>query len=116
MDPGVAERIFEPFFTTKDPGHGTGLGLSTVLGIVEQAGGRVTVYSEPECGTVFKIYLPTVDGASATQRSQPVATDARPAGRERNLLVEGNDARRGPGTGLPSQLRHQVGAAAAPAP
>ena len=115
MDPGVAERIFEPFFTTKDPGHGTGLGLSTVLGIVEQAGGRVTVYSEPECGTVFKIYLPTVDGASATQRSQPVATDARPAGRERILLVEDNDAVRGPVTEVLSQLGYEVVAAASPA-
>jgi two-component system, cell cycle sensor histidine kinase and response regulator CckA len=115
MQPGVAERIFEPFFTTKDPGRGTGLGLSTVLGIVEQAGGRVTVYSEPGSGTVFKIYLPSADGASTTRRSNPVASESRPPGRERILLVEDNDAVRGPVADVLSQLGYDVVAAASPA-
>ena len=92
IDPAVRDRIFEPFFTTKEKGKGTGLGLATAYGIVQQSGGHILCESEPGQGTRFRIYLPTSGGVP----DAPPKPEARPA-RERGhsdgsvLLVEDED-------------------------
>jgi PAS domain S-box-containing protein len=86
MTPEVRERAFEPFFTTKPAHQGTGLGLSTVYGIVQQHEGLIHIHSEPGRGSRFEIYLPAVDGPAASPSVRPERV--APRGGETILLAE----------------------------
>ncbi|MBA7527423.1 Sensor histidine kinase RcsC [subsurface metagenome] len=93
MDEETRNHIFEPFYTTKGVGEGTGLGLSTVYGIVKQSGGFIWVYSEPEQGTTFKIYLPRLAATKKQQENLPDKLDPM-GGTETILLVEDEESLR----------------------
>jgi PAS domain S-box-containing protein len=91
MTEEIRSRVFEPFFTTKQPGQGTGLGLSTVYGIVKQSGGHIWVYSEPGMGTAFKVFFPPHHGEEAPHR--PSAAHGAMSGDQcAHLLVVEDDA------------------------
>ncbi len=87
MDQATKERIFEPFFTTKETGKGTGMGLATVYGIVKQNGGTISVYSEPDHGTTFKLLFPRHRAEKVRpNKSTKIAADCM--GSETVLVVE----------------------------
>ncbi|MBP1628408.1 MAG: histidine kinase [Holophagaceae bacterium] len=90
MSKEILARIFEPFFTTKETGKGTGLGLSVVHGLVKSYQGRMSVYSEPGQGTVFRIYLP--EHQMDEPRAVPTTTVEVPVGSEHILVVDDDDS------------------------
>jgi two-component system cell cycle sensor histidine kinase/response regulator CckA len=93
MNQETIGQMFEPFFTTKPVGAGTGLGLSTVYGIVKQSGGNIWVYSEPGRGSSFKVYLPASETLSVSNTQKRI-DDVAPTGTETILIVEDEQALR----------------------
>jgi PAS domain S-box-containing protein len=114
MDESTLARAFEPFFTTKQPGQGTGLGLSTVHGIVEQSGGHVDVTSAPGKGTVITLSLPGVERPASPAAAPPAAAPAAGPGAT-VLVVEDDDAVRGLVRELLEARGHAVHEASSPA-
>jgi signal transduction histidine kinase/CheY-like chemotaxis protein/HAMP domain-containing protein len=108
MDEEVRSHIFEPFFTTKELGRGTGLGLSTVYGIIKQHGGSVSVYSELGHGSVFTVFLPLVATQNVAIAPQPPLPEAVAHGVEIVLVVEDNEMVRKLANDMLTSLGYQV--------
>ncbi|MBW2733252.1 MAG: response regulator [Deltaproteobacteria bacterium] len=110
MNAATKERIFEPFYTTKELGQGTGLGLSTVYGIVKQSSGEICVHSELGQGTTFKVYLPRLETDEKAPRRETNASSLH--GTERVLVVEDEEAVRIIASRILMSAGYQVTAAA----
>ena len=107
IPPEILPHIFEPFFTTKGVGKGSGLGLATVFGIIQQHKGWINVYSEAGRGTTFRIYLPRLAEVSR-QKSEPSESSAERGGNETILLVEDEEFLRESAGQVLSQLGYRV--------
>lgn len=113
MDKKTKDQIFEPFFTSKEVGQGTGLGLSMVYGIVKQNNGFLNVYSEPGCGSTFRVYLPR-EAAQVVDVRRERAVEIPPSQGETVLLVEDEPALLKMGTMMLEKLGYRVLAAGTP--
>lgn len=113
MDKKTLNQIFEPFFTTKEQGKGTGLGLASVFGMVKQNNGFINVYSEPDQGTTFKVYLPAYveNSGGVVEKAQDLPTEY---GNETILLVEDESAILQMTTKMLTRLGYTVIGAATP--
>jgi CheY-like chemotaxis protein len=89
IDRELLDRVFDPYFTTKEPDEGTGLGLSVVHGIVKSYGGHIYIDSQPERGTVVRIWFPAIDFIEVTDEDGP---GILPMGTERILLVDDEES------------------------
>jgi PAS domain S-box-containing protein len=114
MDAETRAHVFEPFFTTKEPGKGTGLGLSTVYGIVRQNDGFIDVYSEPERGTTFKVFLPRCAAEHDPKPGDEAGDTGVQGGGETILLVEDEAMLRDVARKMLELAGYRVIAAAAP--
>ncbi len=112
MDEATKAHLFEPFFTTKEVGQGTGLGLATVFGIVKQNGGLISVDSEPERGTCFRVYFPRAEEV-VVETPKPQAREAS-RGNETVLLVEDEEQVRKLGVRVLRKQGYEVLAASGP--
>ncbi len=112
MNEEMIQHVFEPFFTTKALGKGTGLGLATIYGIVKQNRGFITVYSEPDLGTTFSIYLPRYNKMAVREKSPEKGPLS--GGRETILFVEDEDAFLKLGQAILERLGYSVLVAASP--
>jgi PAS domain S-box-containing protein len=106
MDRETREHIFEPFYTTKELGKGTGLGLATIYGIMQQAGGHIWLYSEPGHGSTFKLYFPRVDASVPTDQPRALGRPAPAAGIV--LMVEDDEVVRDMTTKLLTRSGYRV--------
>ena len=106
MSEETKARIFEPFFTTKEPGAGTGLGLSTVYGIVHQSGGAIEVESSPGAGSTFNVFLPI--GSGSVEPAAPVAAGEAPSAPGTVMVVEDDSAVRKLAAEILARAGHEV--------
>lgn len=108
MSREVQSHLFEPFFSTKGPGAGAGLGLATAHGIIKQSGGTITVYSEPNEGTTFKLYLPQAQDAAPASLPKKQGFAQLPRGSETILFVEDDAGLRKMASSLLERLGYSV--------
>ena len=106
MSKEMLQKIFEPFFSTKKPGEGTGLGLAMVYGIVKSHGGHIMVYSEPDVGTTFKMYFPTIEDVATS--GQFKFESEVPGGSETILIVDDEELIRDLGRKILEQAGYTV--------
>ena len=105
----MLDHVFEPFFTTKEVGKGSGLGLSMIYGFAKQCGGNVKIYSEVECGTTVRLYLPVAKRqAVPAETGVRAVVDAGAQGTEKILIVEDKESMREVATLLLEDLGYEV--------